>query len=723
MRPSRWHCLTAVFDVSRPRLPKVINLIPAEESHYSFREGIRRVLQNEWLVVVLLFLTASTVRWLFHLQHPHANGFLIYQGAPLSDGSSYTYKAINIAEGHGIPPFQQPAVRPLYPITLACLYTWTGFSLQAIAALNIIGGGFSAALIYLCGVHALNRFCGLGAALFFAIDPTQLVQTAQAGTEPLGLLFFVASVYAILRAFESHRPAIFFLTGLFIGLSNLTRTLTVFTLPFYLGLILVMGWRERRLKGALIHIAMMVLGFVLVLVPWLIRQERSYGILSISDNIGESFYAATSPAYKQWTPSVRQDADADGIPNTIGDRYRYFMHRAGENVKQNPGFYLSNVRGAIWEYVNTFGPRSRALNRYAERYSSARRSQTVFLFFVLAFIISVWVLRDERPFARSSLTFLVVSLGLVLVYRSLPIWLTFVPILVGLIVSWRAARALPVLILMGSLAMAALGSVIFANTTMFRSILMTDWLLIFFFMAAVFFPAEFFSNRFSTVSEKIWSTRAGESEEESTPFQSALSLFSRRTTWLTLIVLFGFFAVSGTRLIALTISNPPKRGERSLGKVERDAILRRLQQPPLNVLPEDSHEFSVYSDWANPLGVQTGEYVVEVRRFNYVYYIPAAQLPPPGRPPVRQPYARTLAIVPPFDFTIPGEIPPDFSTQPLIFVGVVPSENRTGKPTPRLHVNGLAIIPFDSHQRPDFARTVRAPALVLPQVSPSRPGP
>ena len=74
-----------------------------------------------------------------------------------------------------------------------------------------------------------------------------------------------------------------------------------------------------------------------------IRQERLYGISSISDNIGEAFYAATSPTYKQWTPAVRRDADNDGIPNTIGDRYRYFMHRAGENVIRNPGFYFRNI--------------------------------------------------------------------------------------------------------------------------------------------------------------------------------------------------------------------------------------------------------------------------------------------------------------------------------------------------------------------------------------------
>src|SRR5438046_2504166 len=301
------------------------------------RDGIRQLLTNDWFVVILLFLTAAGARWLFVLNNPHADGFLIYQGKPLSDGCSYTFKAISIAQGYGIPPVQQPAVRPFYPIVLACLYTWLGFSLWAVAVLNIVIGGFTAALIYLCGARGLNRFCGLGAALFFAIDPSQLTQSPQAGTEPLGLLFFVASVYAALRAFETLRPSLFFLSGLFIGLSNLTRTLTIFTLPLYLGLVLLLvGIRKRRFKTASISIALMVLGVAIVMLPWLVHQQRMYRIFSISDNIGEAFYAATSSKYKQWTPNVRQDANADGIPDTIGDRYQYFMRRAAENVKRDP---------------------------------------------------------------------------------------------------------------------------------------------------------------------------------------------------------------------------------------------------------------------------------------------------------------------------------------------------------------------------------------------------
>ena len=522
-------------------------------------EGLRRLLRNQWFVTLAILVTAMAIRWEFHLWNPHPTGFFIYHGSPISDGSTYTFKAINIAKGYGIPPVQQPAIRPFYSIVLACLYTWTGFSLAAVSALNIVIAGVTAALIYLCGALVFNRLCALGAALFFAIDPTQLIQTPQAGTEPLGLLFFVGSVYAALLAFKNRQAAMFFVSGLLIGLSNLTRTLTVFTLPFYIALILVVGWRERTPKAACLRALLMLFGFSCVMLPWLIRQERVYGIASLSDNIGEAIYAATSPIYKQWTPAVRKDADAAGIPNTVGDRYRYFIDRAVQNVKTNPGFYLRNVGAALWEYANTFGPRSRATNRYANWFSSAGQGQRVLLLYLLAFTFLVWLLRRNRPFAPSNLLFLLISIGLVVLYQSLPPWATFVPVLSGIVFAWRPGRRMPNLILSGTLAATVLGSAIFINPVLFRAILMTDWLFVLYFLAAVWFPAETLSRRLAGETEQAGVT--GTEEDETSSFQNSLSLLSRRLCLFLVIVTLGFFLVSGARLIALSASHQRGKGK------------------------------------------------------------------------------------------------------------------------------------------------------------------
>jgi 4-amino-4-deoxy-L-arabinose transferase-like glycosyltransferase len=678
-------------------------------------EGLRRLLRNQWLVAIAILVTAMAIRWEFHLWNPHPTGFFIYHGSPISDGSSYTFKAINIAKGYGIPPAQQPAIRPFYSIILACLYAWTGFSLGAVTALNIVIGGATAALIYLCGALVFNRLCALGAALFFAIDPTQLIQIPQAGTEPLGLLFFVGSVYAVLLAFKNRQAAMFCLSGLLIGLSNLTRTLTVFTLPFYIALILLVGWRERAPKAAAIRVFLMLFGFFCVMLPWLIRQERLYGIVSLSDNIGEAIYAATSPHYKQWTPVVRKDADAAGIPNTVGDRYRYFIDRAVENVKTNPRFYLRNVGAALWEYANTFGPRSRATNRYANWFSSAAQGQRVLLIYLLVFTFLVWLLRRDRPFAPSNLLFLLISFGLVVLYQTLPPWATFVPVLSGIVFAWRAGRRMPNLILSGTLAAAVLGSAIFANPVLFRAILMTDWLFALYFLAAVWFPAETLSRRLA--GEPGQAGVAGTEEDEPSSFQNALYLLSRRSCLLLVIVTLGFFFVSGARLITLSVSNQREKGKtqsspgwslgRGLTVPDKVSILQRLQRSPFSILPEDSRQLPIYQGGKDLLNV--GDYLVEIEGFYYDYYIPSGETLP-YRMLGPKPYVRTLVRLSRFEFIFTGEIPADFANRPLLFVGVVvPQEVDDREQSLRPLVSGLAIVPLGGNGRPDFVHAVCAP--------------
>src|SRR5205814_4702773 len=132
--------------------------------------------------------------------------------------------------------------------------------------------------------------------------------------------------------------------------------------------------------------------------------------------------------YRFWTPSVRQDAAADAIPDNIGDRYRYFMGRSMENIRQYPGFYLRNLGASLWEYANTFSHRSRKSPRYAEVNSPARETQRVLLVSLTLLTLIAWLLRKEPVLARSSLLFVVVSFSILLLYRIFPVWLEFLPI-------------------------------------------------------------------------------------------------------------------------------------------------------------------------------------------------------------------------------------------------------------------------------------------------------
>ena len=64
-----------------------------------------------------------------------------------------------------------------------------------------------------------------------------------------------------------------------------------------------------------------------------------------------------------------------------------------------PAFISGNVGGALWEYANTFGSRSRAANRYVEEFSRAAEGQNVLLVYLLVFTLVMWLLCTGAPLA------------------------------------------------------------------------------------------------------------------------------------------------------------------------------------------------------------------------------------------------------------------------------------------------------------------------------------
>ena len=97
---------------------------------------------------------------------------------------------------------------------------------------------------------------------------------------------------------------------------------------------------------------------------------------------------------------------------------------------------------------------------------------------------------------------------------------------------------MPNLILSGTLAATVLGSAIFINPVLFRAILMTDWLFVLYFLAAVCFACGDLSRRLAGETEQAAVT--GTEEDETSSFQNSLSLLSRRLWLFLVIVTLGF---------------------------------------------------------------------------------------------------------------------------------------------------------------------------------------
>ncbi len=467
------------------------------------RGAFRSLEQSPLTGALLFFLVALCVRIQFSVAHPHFDNIFAVRGVPFSDGVTWTTAAISFAEGRGLGSVYRPGLS----VALALFYTWFGYHSNTIIVLNILVGSLTAVFIFLIARSVFNELIAIAAACFVVFDPSQLVQTPQATTEPLGLLFFAAAIYFLLLVnrggkakFATANPfcgghAI--IGGVLLGLSNLTRPLTLVCAPFYAGHVILSEWlRTRRVKRAIVPAIALCIGIVLTLSPWLVRQRLVHGVWSISTNLGEALYSATSSKYKTWTSLVRADADRAGVNPTFGARYNYFIAESIKNVRRDPMFYLRQIAGSYWQYLNCFDLKVRSSDTaFAFRqWTWLLESQVLFLWLTVALLVvsgtRIWI----RSGTLGGCVFLVVSSGLMIAWRLAPAHAGIVILAIGMASSLMYCHWRDVALLSWSLLGAGLANALFNNAILYRAVLMTDWLFSLFYLAAFYFSATIIAN-------------------------------------------------------------------------------------------------------------------------------------------------------------------------------------------------------------------------------------
>ena len=183
------------------------------------------------------------------------------------------------------------------------------------------------------------------------------------------------------------------------------------------------GGRTKRVFQACQPALIFCVVITLTMSPWLIRQRLVHGVWAVSTNLGEALYGATSPRYKTWTPLVREEADRDGVATALGPRYRYFVAKSLENIRQNPTFYARQVGHSYWEFLTCFHARARSNAPVFQfpQMTGLAEGQILFLLLLAAFLfISAAWWWSQSEWLRGSV-FLLVSLIL------MSLWWFFVP--------------------------------------------------------------------------------------------------------------------------------------------------------------------------------------------------------------------------------------------------------------------------------------------------------
>jgi len=167
----------------------------------------------------------------------------------------------------------------------------------------------------------------------------------------LSLWMLIIGILAIKNSSTSRITIwLFFVSGVTLAFSNLVRPLNLMS-AFPLTLLIMWylssgeGTIIKRYSRGLRPLAIFLLGLIIVISPWLVRQKLNYDFYAITDNSVEMLYAATTPKFGFWSFAVTVYTESTNpeIKYDITKRYQFFKKGANENLSSNFGWYIGHL--------------------------------------------------------------------------------------------------------------------------------------------------------------------------------------------------------------------------------------------------------------------------------------------------------------------------------------------------------------------------------------------
>src|ERR1700722_2807306 len=168
---------------------------------------------------------------------------------------------------------------PVYPLYLAIARDVTHSSIVGPMLLQVLVAVGVVYLTYRLGISLFGRPVALWAAAILAVDPLSIIYSSLVLTETLFAFFLLCSILLLWRP-KDNRWTRGFCSGLLLGVATLTRPLSL-----YLSIVLAVGYLilERQcLRSAVMVALSFLIGFGLVTGGWIIRNDLTGGVATIS---------------------------------------------------------------------------------------------------------------------------------------------------------------------------------------------------------------------------------------------------------------------------------------------------------------------------------------------------------------------------------------------------------------------------------------------------------
>ena len=220
-----------------------------------------------------------------------------------ADAVEYEALAHSLQKGEGYSLDDHPTAfrAPGYPLFLSLFYTLFGhhFWINKVL-LSVIGALSCVGLFFLVRLLLANDRIATIVGLIMAVFPLQLYYTGHFTSEPLAIFLNILITIVMVKSLSAPDPKtalkLCFLAGLLCGYSTLTRSANLIYPVMLFGLLFAMQGRSREcLQGLIKGAAIFILGMVLIMAPWAIRNKIVLGKpVLVATNGGSTFWGANN---------------------------------------------------------------------------------------------------------------------------------------------------------------------------------------------------------------------------------------------------------------------------------------------------------------------------------------------------------------------------------------------------------------------------------------------
>ncbi|MFA6254845.1 MAG: glycosyltransferase [Patescibacteria group bacterium] len=313
-----------------------------------------KFLKNHKIPLIIFFVALIFRLFIFGalLINYGPGSFYLDDGQGLNDNDAQYYVLIakNLVEHQAYssfidPPFQPTAYRtPLMPFYFVPFIYLFGFGSiwLGVLILDIILS-LTPVIAYFLAKLFLAKRSAVMVGLLVALEPALALCTNDVRPDALLVLLFLLTLYHLILFWQQGKRKNLCYSAIFLGLAALAKPIAVYLLfPFIVFILLRLFFEKIKLKKLVISIGLLVVIFIALVFPWLLRNYLVFGSWDFASVVSHGLYGYYTNDFKLANEPEIQYSPQDRDPTQSLKYQKQKLDIALARIKAQPVAYFKS---------------------------------------------------------------------------------------------------------------------------------------------------------------------------------------------------------------------------------------------------------------------------------------------------------------------------------------------------------------------------------------------